>query len=44
MDDFPRLVEQIKQNGLAQMLLDQVIDFSELMRKLLQIIYSAVIY
>ena len=44
VDDFPRLVEQMKQNGIAQLLLDQVIDFSELMRKLLQIIYTAVIY
>ena len=35
VDDFPRLVEQMKQNGIAQLLLDQVIDFSELMRKLL---------
>ena len=34
----------MKQNGIAQLLLDQVIDFSELMRKLLQIIYTAVIY
>lgn len=44
VDDFPRLVEQMKQSGIAQTLLDQVIDFSELMRKLLQIIYAAVIY
>ena len=35
VDDFPRLVEQMKQSGIARLLLDQVIDFQELMRKLL---------
>ena len=44
VDDFPKLVEQMKQNGIAQQLLDNVIDFSELMRKLLQIIYTSVLY
>jgi len=44
VDDFPRLVEQMKQSGIAEMLLDQVIDFNALMRKLLQIIYAAVVY
>ncbi len=42
VDDFPRLVDQMKSSGIAQMFLDQVIDFSELMRKLLQVIYTAV--
>lgn len=44
VDDFPRLVEQMKSNGIAQLLLDQVIDFQGLMRKLLHIIYTAVIH
>lgn len=33
----------MKHSGIAQILLDQVIDFSELMRKLIQVIYTAVI-
>ena len=35
VDDFPRLVEQMKQSGLASQILDGVIDFTALMRKLM---------
>lgn len=44
VDDFPRLVEQMKHGSLAVLLLEQVIDFTVLTRKLLQIVYSVVMF
>ena len=42
VDDFPRLIEQMK-GTLATQILDGVIDFTALMRKLMQIVFAAVI-
>lgn len=44
VDDFPRLVDQMRDGGLATMLIYDVVNFNELIRKLLQIVYSTVMF
>lgn len=44
VDDFPRLVEQMKSTNIATFLIEKVVDFTALVRKLLAIIHSAVVY
>lgn len=41
MDDFPKLIEQMSHKGLAKNILENVVDFASLNKKLLMIVHTA---
>lgn len=41
VDDFPRLIEQMRQKAIAANLLENVVDFASLIQKLLVITHTA---
>jgi len=41
VDDFPKLIEQMTKNGIAKNILDNVVDFSSFIHRLLQILFVA---